>query len=69
MAYDFPSTPSIGQVANGYVWDGEKWLSSGSPGPVLATKKNYIINGAMQVSQENGTTAGTATAITQWTCS
>jgi hypothetical protein len=25
------------------------------------TKKNYIINGAMQVSQENGATAGTAT--------
>ncbi|WP_454627784.1 hypothetical protein [Bradyrhizobium cenepequi] len=26
------------------------------------TKKNYIVNGAMMVSQENGTTAGTATA-------
>jgi len=60
MAFDFPSTPSIGQVANGYVWDGEKWLSEGSPVPVVAVKKNYIINGAMQVSQENGTATGTA---------
>ena len=30
MAYDFPSSPSIGQVSNGYIWDGEKWLASAS---------------------------------------
>jgi len=55
MAYDFPNSPSLGQVANGYVWDGEKWMRAGPlPGPVVATKKNYIINGAMMISQEWG---------------
>ena len=52
MAYDFPNAPSIGQVANGYVWDGEKWKASNSTGPVVATKKNYIINSAMMINQE-----------------
>ena len=26
MAYDFPNSPVPGTPANGYVWDGEKWL-------------------------------------------
>jgi len=26
MAYDFPNSPSLGQVANGYTYDGEKWV-------------------------------------------
>lgn len=25
MAFDFPSSPTVGQVSNGYIWDGEKW--------------------------------------------
>ena len=25
MAYDFPSSPSVGQAYDKYVWDGEKW--------------------------------------------
>jgi hypothetical protein len=25
--YDFPNAPTNGQVANGYTWDGEKWVS------------------------------------------
>jgi hypothetical protein len=81
MAFDFPSSPTVGQTVSGYTWDGEKWMlpTSSTPGFVSyaesqslstaqkaqaranigALKKNYIINGAMQVSQENGTTAGT----------
>ena len=56
MAFDFPNAPTVGQTYSGYVWDGEKWLTQ----PAKGSKKNYIINGAMMVSQENGTTAGSA---------
>jgi len=50
MALDFPSSPTIGQVANGFTWDGEKWNAI----PAEVPKKNYIVNGAMMVSQEFG---------------
>jgi len=81
MAYDFPAAPSLGQIYNNYVWDGEKWklqsppvtgavrydiaqgLNSTQKGQARANidvaKKNYIINGAMVISQENGAAAGT----------
>jgi len=57
MALDFPNAPTLGQVYNGYTWDNEKWVAGG----VISTppgnaKKNYIVNGAMQISQENSTT-------------
>ena len=79
MAFDFPSSPTIGQSYLNYVWDGEKWTTSGSMlgavrydiaqgltsaqkaqarSNIDVLKKNYIINGAMQVSQENGDTVG-----------
>ena len=32
MAFNFPTSPTIGQEANGYVWDGEKWNVIGSDG-------------------------------------
>ena len=51
MAFDFPNTPTVGQVYSGYVWDSEKWLTQ----PAKGSKKNYIINGAMMVAQEFGT--------------
>jgi hypothetical protein len=79
MAYNFPDTPTIGQVYSGYVWNGESWQVQGATASgavrydtpqglnanqqaqarsnVGVTKKNYIINGAMMVSQENGATA------------
>ena len=81
MAYNFPDTPTLGQVYSGYVWNGESWQVQGATASgavrydtpqglnanqqaqarsnVGVTKKNYIINGAMMVSQENGSTAGT----------
>ena len=82
MAYDFPASPSTGQVYQGYTWDGEKWVSTypvtvfnavrydlpqgltanqmaQGRANIAVLKKNYIINGAMMVSQENQTTAGT----------
>jgi hypothetical protein len=82
MAFDFPNAPTVGQVYQGYTWDGEKWLQtlttplSGAVRYDAAQgltvnqmaqarsnigdlKKNYVLNGAMMVSQENGATAGT----------
>jgi len=71
---DFPASPTVGQLypdppVTGqptYRWDGAQWLSYAAASlptptkPANYGKKNYIINGAMQVSQENGTTAGSA---------
>lgn len=56
---DFPSSPMAGTLypdppligVPQYVFDGVGWVASDS----VAARKNYIINGAMQVSQENGT--------------
>jgi hypothetical protein len=61
MAYDFPSSPTTGQVYQNYTWDGEKWaIATPASAALLQPKKNYIINGAMMVSQENGSTASSA---------
>lgn len=32
MAYNFPSSPTVGQVYQGYTWDGEKWAVAQSGG-------------------------------------
>jgi len=34
----FPNSPSIGQAANGYTWDGEKWITPVVAHPSDATK-------------------------------
>ena len=41
MAFDFPNTPTLGQVYNGYTWDGEKWgvtFNAPNQGGVIAIK-------------------------------
>ena len=74
---DFPASPTVGQLypdppVTGqptYRWDGAQWLSYAAASlptptkPANYGKKNYIINGAMQVSQENGATAGTVSGF------
>jgi hypothetical protein len=34
MAFDFPNAPTIGQVYQGWTWDGEKWDSAAGYGPI-----------------------------------
>ena len=33
MAYDFPSSPTLGATANGYTWNGQGWVLTPVPGP------------------------------------
>jgi hypothetical protein len=67
-----PSSPQPGQLwwesdtGNLYIWydDGntQQWVQinlSGGAGALTAESRNRIVNGAMQISQENGTNAGT----------
>lgn len=45
MAFSFPNSPTVGQAANGYIWDGEKWTA-----PTLfpgASNANPLANGAV----------------------
>jgi hypothetical protein len=64
MAFDFPNSPTNGQVfapTGGpvYVYTGGVWKMQGSGQVVTAEARNRIVNPAMQISQENGDTAGT----------
>jgi hypothetical protein len=66
MALNFPDTPTVGQIFPSppqvgvpqWQWDGNEWVSASAgvsvPTPIV---KNYIINGGMQISQEQGTNA------------
>jgi len=78
MAFDFPASPTNGQVFTPpggptYVWNGSAWAGAGFT-PVVtvlptAEARNRIVNPAMQISQELGdsgsTTAG-AYVADQW---
>ena len=54
MPMDFPSSPTVGQQYNGYVWTGTAWDST-SAQPIalttVATADNYVINGGMEIAQ------------------
>jgi hypothetical protein len=41
MAFDFPNAPTVGQVFQGWIWDGEKW-NSNTPIPSPATAPPII---------------------------
>ena len=54
MPMDFPSSPTVGQQYNGYVWDGTAWDSLSAQPISLSTTApgyNYIINGAFEINQ------------------
>ena len=65
MPFDFPASPSIGQIYDTgtgmqFVWDAEKWKLLTSASAVLvktALPRNLFLNPTMQIGQENGDTA------------
>jgi len=66
MGFNFPNSPTDGTVytaATGqqYTYSGGVWLQTGFAYTALQTAqaRNRIVNGAMQISQENGNTVGT----------
>jgi len=78
MAMDFPASPTEGQTYQApggplYTYHAPAWRS-GAPSPqALYGRRNRIVNGAMQISQENGSTAFSALtggyAADQWQAS
>lgn len=71
MAIDFPASPTVGQIFNAspgvsFVYQTGKWQRAPMK---TALPKNYIVNPAMQISQQNTNAAGTVTdyyAADQW---
>jgi len=73
MAFNFPDSPTIGQLAFGYIWDGTAWqANSNNPvGPAVARMdalayNGMQVNGSMDVSQELG--YGSNRATVGWLC-
>jgi hypothetical protein len=71
LMFDFPSSPTAGQEFTPpggptYVWQSPRWIAKSG---ATAETFNRIVNPAMQISQQNGTTAGTTNfyyAADQW---
>lgn len=65
MAYNFPDSPTVGQISNGYVWDGTTWNVIGSESVVYLPLTGGTLTGPLGMSgaHVNGidlTTAGAA---------
>lgn len=57
MAFDFPSSPTVGQVANGYVWDGQRWAGNGNlaaVAPPSETPPANPVNGQLWWESDSG---------------
>lgn len=65
MSFNFPNSPAVNDSFTPvggptYQWDGTVWRMSGTAGAlVTAQSYNRVVNGAMQISQENGNTVVT----------
>jgi hypothetical protein len=65
MAIDFPSPATPGQIFNpgkgvSYIWDGTSWNIVTTASPLTADRRNRVVNPAIQASQEQGNSNGTA---------
>ena len=41
-AFDFPTSPAIGQAYGNYIWDGEKWTTIGKPLQMAYTLPHFM---------------------------
>jgi len=68
MAFDFPASPTPGQIFTGsngaqYVWNSTVWNQvSGNPATLTAQARNRLLNPAMQISQELADAGSVVTA-------
>jgi hypothetical protein len=63
---NFPSSPTEGQAANGFVYRSSVWRR---PRTKTALPKNYLINPTFQISQQNGAVSQTVSGsypVDQW---
>jgi hypothetical protein len=61
MALDFPNAPTVGQVYQGYVWDGVAWQVQGTPtAPVVNDRRNGFRNASFDVWQRGVSPAAAA---------
>jgi hypothetical protein len=70
MAYDFPNSPTVGQVYQGYVWDGQAWQVQGSA--AFGAVRYDIVQGLttpqqLQARTNIGAPSGDSAALTVWT--
>jgi hypothetical protein len=71
MSFNFPSPATEGQVVTfvegpSYQYSGGVWNRYATGSIQTAQSRNRIVNGAMQVSQENGDTATAGYPVDQW---
>ena len=77
MSFNFPNVPIEGQIVTftggiSYIYQSGVWNRYVAGSGVTADMRNRIVNGAMQISQENGNTGGTTDeyyAADQWSYS
>lgn len=57
MAFNFPSSPTVGQVANGYIWNGTAWVGNGNLAtlaPPSDTAPSNPVNGQLWWESDTG---------------
>lgn len=57
MAFDFPSSPTVGQVSNGYMWNGFAWVGNGNlaaVAPPSDTPPGNPVNGQLWWETDSG---------------
>lgn len=54
MAFDFPATPSVGQVYGAYTWDGEKWTGGAGRVATSSSPPSGAVDGDLWWDDDTG---------------